>query len=287
MLNESRVTASAINHSTPPVKDSFPASEAFISGMSSYKGQCNNTCLGSLDFKHVPSQLTPSQRSLRVGDVCVRLLTLVAMSEEYSSIVDLYNTYIAKGSSIIAKACLNSYTGVQELCIPAIPIHVLVSEWNRSLHQFHAAISSMRNASSHTASGSRSRIASNIVDLALQNVPVMSDHLWFVLHSIISHPCLVKHAIQVVGSVTSKSGLLYHTGQVDNTTVPGADRAHAIHLYLIAKSVSASVRPVTPLGDHCGATLCLIWVANEGELHDYMRNFENCHYVHIGTRSGN
>lgn len=80
------------------------------SGLIMYKGQCNNLSLGNLDFKYVPSQLIAStaKHNPQVGDVCIRLMPIMSTSEEYASIVDLYNTYIAKGSYLMAKRCIHS-----------------------------------------------------------------------------------------------------------------------------------------------------------------------------------
>lgn len=58
-------------------------------------------------------------------------------------------------------------------------------------------------------------------------------------------------------------------------------------LYLIAKAVPNKGNNVTTLGDESGVTLGLIWAANEEELHDHLRNSQECYYVHIGTEAGN
>ncbi|KAE8277997.1 hypothetical protein D5F01_LYC23932 [Larimichthys crocea] len=87
--------------------------------------------------------------------------------------------------------------------------------------------------------------------------------------------------------VASKSGAVYHTGDVDSTTVPGEDTTRAMKLYLLAKSVPSRGNDVTVLGDEAGATLGLIWVAHEEELHDHLRNSQDCYYLHIGTKAGN
>lgn len=278
------------------VKDECADDDVVLCGLIGCKGEWNNLALGSLDFKHVPSQLIDlsSKCSPRVGDVCVRLMPIAGKSEEYASIVDLYNTYVAKGSSLIAKTCIHSYAGTEELYIPAIPIHTFVSEWNKSLQQFHDMIrcedglgqDETRLAQTRRRSP-RLAVVSNVTEMALKNVPIVSDHLWFVLHAVVSKPCLVKHVVQLVGSVASKSGTVYHTSEVENTTVPGADAAHAVKLYLVAKSVPAKGNRLTVLGDEAGATLGLVWVADEAELHECLRNSENCHYVHIGTQAGN
>lgn len=290
MLNQNPVTAitarSRVNRSV--VNDECRANDVMLSGSHSYKGQWNNLALGNLDFKHVPSQLISSntKHSPRVGDVCVRLLPIISRSEEYLSIVDLYNTYIVKGSSLMAKRCISSYTGMEELYIPAIPIHTFVSEWNKSLHQFHDMIRCDGFDSHHTQSQRRMTVVSNVTEIALKHVPILSDHLWFVLHCIVSKPYLVKQVLQLVGSISSTSGTMYHTGEVENTTVPGDSAVHAVKLYLIAKSVPATGNNVTILGDEAGVTLGLIWAADEEELHDHLRSSQNCYYVHVGTESG-
>ncbi|KAJ7984164.1 hypothetical protein DPEC_G00364480 [Dallia pectoralis] len=213
-------------------------------------------------------------------------MPIVCRSEEYSSIVDLYNTYIAKGSSLIAKRCIDSYAGTEELYIPAIPIHTFVSEWNKSLQQFHDTIRCDGLADRQTPRQRRMTVLSNVAEVALKNVPIVSDHLWFVLHSIVAKPSLVKQVVQLVGSIQSTSGAVYHTGEVENPTVPGKDTMHAVKLYLIAKSVPATGHNATVLGAEAGATLGLIWVADEEELYDHLRNSHNCNYLHIGTVQG-
>ena len=84
----------------------------------------------------------------------------------------------------------------------------------------------------------------------------------------------------------SMSGTVYHTSEVNNTTVPGED---AVKLYLIGKSVPTTGNNVTILGDILGSgvMLGLIWVADEEEQHDHLRNSQSCSYVHIGTETGN
>ena len=266
-----------------------------LTGLDGYKGQCNNLALGSLDFKHVESQLITPRHVPRVGDVCVRLMPIISQSEDYATIVHLYNTYIANGSSLLAKRHIDSYAGTEELSIPVIPIHVLVSEWNKSLQRFHDLIGVDGSSSSGGGGGGgqrtrrqqRMNIVSNVTELALKNVPIVSEHLWFVLHSIVSKPSLVKQVLQLVGSVSSTSGTVCHTDEVQNVTVPGGTAMQAVKLYLIAKSVPATGNNVTVLGDEAGATLGLIWVAVEDELHDHLRNSQRCYYVHLGTQTGN
>lgn len=288
LLNEPAVKPVKRDSSVRVTNNDRHHNNLVLSGLNGYKGQWNNLALGNLDFKHVPSQLIASttKHSPGVGDVCVRLMPIVSQSEEYSSIVDLYNTYISKGSSLIAKRCINSYTGTEELYIPAIPIHVFVSEWNKSLQQFHDMIRCDGSTGRPTLHQRRLSVVSNVTELALKNVPILSDHLWFVLHCIVSNPSLVKQVVQLVGSIASNSGTVCHTGKVENVTVPGNDM-HTVKLYLIAKSVPATGTNVTILGEEAGATLGLIWVADEEELHDHLRNSTNCYYVHIGSDNGN
>lgn len=292
MLNEQPVTAALQQRGSIrrcPVNDDHSDNDVVLSGLNGHKGQWNNLALGNLDFKYVPSQLIASttERNPRVGDVCVRLMPIISRSEEYSSIVDLYNTYIAKGSDLIARRCINSYTGTEELYIPVIPIHTFVSEWNKSLRQFHDMIRCDGLDDRQTQRQRRLTVVSNVTEIALKNVPILSNHLWFVLHSIVSKPSLVKQVVQLVGSIASKSGTVYHTGEVENTTVPDVDAMHPAKLYLIAKSVPATGNDVTILGDEAGATLGLIWAADEEELYDHLRNSQNCYYMHIGSEAGN
>lgn len=294
MLNEGPVTVapSQAPHAlaTSLVDDDHTDDDVVLSGVTAYKGQWNNLALGNLDFKHVPSQLIASTTKCypRVGDVCVRLMPIIGQSDEYSAIVDLYNTYIVKGTALIAKRCINSYTGTEELYIPAIPIHRFVSEWNKSLQQFHDMIG-CDGLGGHQPQRQRQRrltVISNVTEIALKNVPILSDHLWFVLHSIVSKPSLVKQVVQLVGSIASTSGTMYHTGEVENTTVPGADTTHPVKLYLIAKSMPATGTNVTILGDRASVTLALVWATAEEELYDHLRNGRNCYYVHIGMKTG-
>lgn len=263
--------------------------DMLVSGFNGHRGQWNNLALGNLTFKHVPSQLIASntKHSPRIGDVCVRVMPVIHQSEEYSSIVDLYNTYISKGSALIAQRCINSYASTSELLIPAIPIHTFVAEWNKSLQHFHDMIRCDGSGPRQSLHQRRLIVVANVTEIALKNVPILSDHLWFVLHSIVSKPSLVKQVIQLVGAVASTSGAVYHTGDVDSTTVPGEDTTRAVKLYLLAKSVPSRGNDVTVLGDEAGATLGLIWVAHEEELHDHLRNSQDCYYLHIGTKAGN
>lgn len=263
---------------------------------SCWKRRCDNVALGALDFSYVPSQMIPStvKPKPQVGDLCVRLTALEACTEEYASIVDLYNTYCAKGSAQMAARCIGSYVkSSDELYIPAIPIHVFVSEWNRSLKQFHDMIKCNRewsNARGVAAASRdlRSSLVNNVITLTLGDVPARSEHLWYVLHCVISKPSLVKEALQLVGSVSSCSGALYHTGDVNGSTVPCKNGSNSSRLYLIAKSAaSGAATDETPLGENAGVTLGLVWVSSEEELFDHFRNVGRGHYVHLGTESGN
>lgn len=255
---------------------------------------CDNLALGALDFTHVASQMiAPTMKQTpRVGDLCVRLTPLTPRMEDYASIVDLYNTYCVKGNAQMAARCINSYVRSScELYIPAIPIHTFVSEWNRTLKQFHDMIRC--NQEWTTANGQppaevRASLAANVTALALGNVPVLSEHLWYVLHCIVTKPSLVKEVVQLVGAVSSCSGALYRTGDVNNLTVPCKDMSSSSRLYLIAKSTeSATGNDATPLGKDAGAALGLVWVSNEEELFDHFRNVARSFYVHLGTESGN
>lgn len=264
--------------------------DVMSSGVMGFKGQCNNLALGNLDFKCVPTQLFASDTShgLRFGDVCVRLVPVISQSEEYSLLVDLYNTYVTKGSAMIARACINSYAGTEELCIPAIPIHVFVSEWNKTLQQFQSLIRRDNIGVGYNAMRQKPRltVVSNVIEITLKNVPILSDHLWFVLHSIVSKPSMVKQVLQLIGSIASISGSMCHTGEVENVAM-GKVGMHAVKLYLIAKSVPNTGNNVTVLGDESGATLGLIWVAQEEELYDQLRDDQDCYYLCIGTETGN
>ena len=271
------------------VTDEHCDNDVVTSGSTGYRGQWNNLALGNLYFNHISSDLISSttKHSPRVGDVCVKLMDIFTQSEEYSTLVDLYNTYIATGSAQMARRCIDGYTGSKELYIPAIPIHTFVHEWNKSLRQFHDMIGQDNPNDRRTAKRRRLTVVSNVTEVALKKVPIASDHLWFVLHSIVSRPCLVKQVLQLVGAISSTSGLVYRTGEVENVTIPRNIDTRAVKLYLIAKSVPARGNNVTVLGDEAGVTLGLIWVSTEDELFDHLRNSQNCSYVHIGTESGN
>ncbi|KAK2814717.1 hypothetical protein Q5P01_000551 [Channa striata] len=220
-----------------------------------------------------------------VGDLCVRLAPLTARSDEYALIVDLYNTYCVKGSAQMAARCISSYLGggAGGLHVPAIPIHVFVSEWNRSLKQFHDLIrsteESLTTGRARAPAQLRASVVANVTALALENVPALSEHLWFVLHCVVSKP----------SSVASFTGSAYRTGEVDNVKVPGKDASRSsIRLYMIAKSAeSASGNDSTALGGEAGASLGLVWVNCEEELFDHLRNVRDSRYVHLGTESGN
>ncbi|KAK2812870.1 hypothetical protein Q5P01_000947 [Channa striata] len=184
--------------------------------------------------------------------VRVRLAPLTARSDEYASIVDLYNTYCVKGSAQMAARCISSYLGggAGGLHVPAIPINVFVSEWNRSLKQFHDLIrcteESLTTGRARAPAQLRASVVANVTALALENVPALSEHLWFVLHCVVSKPSLV----------------------------PGKDSSRSsIRLYMIAKSAeSASGNDSTALGGEAGASLGLVWVNCEEELFDHLRN---------------
>lgn len=135
-----------------------------------------------------------------------------------------------------------------------------------------------------TKSERRMAVLSSVTEIAFQNVPILSDHVWFVLHCIVLKPSLVK----LLGSVASTSGVVYHMGQVENATVPGEQGGmNPAKLYLIANSVAAVGNDLTVLSDKAGATLGLVWVADGEELHNHLWNALNSCYVHIGTEAGN
>nr|BBA49209.1 hypothetical protein [Oryzias latipes] len=268
--------------------------DAVHTGASScWKRSCDNMAMGAVDFSYVASQMIPStvKQAPQVGDLCVQLAPLAARTEEYASIVDLYNTYCAKGSAQMAVRCMRSFARSQsELCIPAIPIHIFVSEWNRSLKRFHDMVRCNRewtNARTGAAPAQavRTSLLNNVITLTLGDVPARSEHLWYLLHCVISKPSLVKEALQLVGCVSSCSGTLYRTGDVTNSTVPCKNGSSASRLYLIAKSAAGAND--TRLGENAGASLGLIWASSEDELFDHFRNARCCHYVHLGTESGN
>lgn len=253
------------------------------------RGDCNNLALGTVHFRHIESQLMNGVPSTpKVGDVCVRFLPVTPSHGRHCGIVDLYNTNVAEPSSVMAKKVILGYVGTEELYIPSMPIHLLVSEWNKSLDRFHGMIrcdDSCRTAPSLDAH--RDTVMRNVLNMAYKNVPVASEHLWFAIHCIVAKPHLVKEVLQLVGSIGSVLGDMCHTGDVQATTVPRPkDCPSAMKLYLVAKPCSSRVSVL--LEDCAGVTLSLVWAVDEDELLcDYLRNSGKCYYVHIGTEHAN
>lgn len=248
----------------------------------------NNLALGTLLFSHSPSSLisTDAKSAPRLGDLCVKLNHLTSSSDKYSSAIDLYNTYVVTGCSTIAKRRIDCYVGTEELDISAIPIHTFVSEWNNSLMRFHDMVI---HEGEHQNQGpvdeaTHAQILTNIVEHALKNVPILRDHLWFLVHAIVSGPHLLKQALQVVGTVASTSGKQYFTGPVERVTIPRNDATYVEKLYLVTKSAPNRHR-LFPL--NCsGATLALTWATSEDHLFDYLQNSGACYYLHLGTQTG-
>lgn len=258
-------------------------------------GRCqrNNLASSTVCFRHVPSQIAdPTNRKQtipKVGDVLVSLMPVVSQNTIYDSIVDLYNSNVANGSALLARRLIGNYAGVEELDISCMPIHVLVSEWNKSLYRFHEMI----RCEDSTTCGRplferRKLVIDNVTELAYRNVPVLGDHLWFAVHCIVSKPHLVKQVLRIVGSLASVRDCICHTGEVQGTTVPREiDAVTVMKLYLIAKTVPGANVSRTVLSDHSGVTLGLVWVTDEDDLHDHLNNSGPCHYLHIGTEYGN
>lgn len=259
--------------------------DLIVTGLT-FRCQWNNMAFGATCFKHVPSQILEGiDHKPRVGDVCVRFLSVTGRAERHASLVDLYNSNVAHGSALIAQRIISSYRGIEELHILSIPIHILVSEWNKSLFRFRELV-----RCSHEGVGDRrDTVLGNVTTRAYKNIPVVGDHLWFAVHCLVSKPHLVKQVLQIVGAITSTSGNSCYTGTVQATTVPRdfGDTVSGIKLYLTAKSISPTGNDFTVLGEHSGVTLGLIWAADEDELHDHLRNSTNCHYLHVGTEYGN
>lgn len=255
----------------------------------SLRGGCNNLAMGTIHFKHVASQIMDGVSSRpKVGDVCVRFMLVTPGDGRHCGIVDLYNSNVAEPSSVMAKRLMSGYVGMEELYIPAMPIHLLVSEWNKSLGRFHEMIRcDDASRSARSLEIRRAAVMRNVMSMAYKNVPVSSEHLWFAIHCIVARPHLVKEVLQLVGSIGSVLGDMCHTGEVQATTVPRDKGApSAIKLYLVAKSSSSSGKRVL-LEDHAGVTLSLVWAVDEDELLcDYLRNSGRCYYVHIGTEHG-
>lgn len=252
------------------------------------RGCSNNLALGTVHFKHVPSQIMEGVSSgPKVGDVCVRFMPVTPGDGRHCGIVDLYNSNVAEPSSVMAKRLMCGYVGVEELYIPAMPVHSLVSEWNKSLGRLHEMIRcDDASRSARSLETRRAAVMRNVMNMAYKNVPVSSEHLWFAIHCIVARPHLVKEVLQLVGSIGSVLGDMCHTGEVQATTVPRDKGApFATKLYLVAKSYSSGTRVM--LDDHAGVTLSLVWAVDEDELLcDYLRNSGRCYYVHIGTEHG-
>lgn len=253
------------------------------------RGDCNNLALGTVHFRHTEFQLMNGVPStLKVGDVCVRFMSVTPSHGRHCGIVDLYNTNVAEPSSVMAKKVILGYVGTEELYIPSMPIHLLLLEWNKSLDRFHGMIrcdDSCRTAPSLDAH--RDTVMRNVLNMAYKNVPVASEHLWFAIHCIVAKPHLVKEVLQLVGSIGSVLGDMCHTSEVQATTVPKPkDCPSAMKLYLVAKPCSSRVS--VPLEDCAGVTLSLVWAVDEDELlWDYLQNSGKCYYVHIGTEHAN
>lgn len=249
----------------------------------------NNLALGMVHFRHIESQLMNGVPSMpKVGDVCVRFVSVTTNYDRHCGIVDLYNTNVAEPSSVMAKKVILGYVGTEELHIPSMPIHVLVSEWNKSLDRFHGMIrcdESYRTTSSLDTY--KDTVTRNVLDMAYRTVPATSEHLWFAIHCIIDKPHLVKEVLQLIGSIGSVLGDMCHTGEVQATTVLRSKGCpSAMKLYLVAKPCSARVSML--LQDCAGVTLSLVWAVDEDELLcDYLRNSGGCYYVHIGTEHAN
>lgn len=254
----------------------------------------DNLSLGALDFEYVPSQMmaTYAKRTPTVGDLCVRLGPLVARTDAYATLVDLYNAYCVKGSPQMAARCLGGYLERSRgLLVPAMPIQAFVSEWNRTLKQFRDVIrctEESQGCGAVRAERLRASVVANVIALVLETVPANGDYLWFVLHCLISRPSLVRQAVQIIGSVASVTGSTCHTGEVDDLKVPGKQGFGTFRLYLIAKSSdSDSGNDITALDREAGVTLGLIWVHGEEELYDHLRNARNSYFLYLGTEAGN
>lgn len=288
LLNSTRVICSSATSSHRFPLDYQP--EDVISSRVSLHGERNNLALGPLHFRHVPSQLmdTVSSSDPRVGDVCVRFMPATPECGQYCAIVDLYNANIANPSTMTAKKVISAYAGIEELYIPSIPIHLLVSEWNKSLVRFHEMIKCNDSSlSTQSLQVRREAVMRNVTELAYKNVPVTGEHLWFAIHCIVSKPHLVKDVLQLVGSIGSVLGDMCNTGEVQATTVPRyMEVTSVVKLYLVAKS--SSLGKDTVLREHGGVTLTLVWALDEDELlYDHLGNSGKCYYVHIGTEHGN
>lgn len=247
------------------------------------RGDTNNLALGMLHFRYIESQLMHGVPSPKVGDICVRFVSVTRNHNQHCGIVDLYNTNVAEPSSMTAKKVILGYVGTEELYIPSIPIHVLVSEWNKSLERFHGMIRCDDSYRMSSIDTHKDTVTRNVLSMAYRTVPVTSENLWFAIHCIVDKPHLVKEVLQLIGSIGSVLGDMCHTGEVQATTVPRARGCpSAIKLYLVAKPC------VTTLPGCGGVTLSLVWAVDEDELLcDYLRNSGGCYYVHIGTENAN
>lgn len=247
----------------------------------------NGLSLGMIHFRHIPSPLMDSgPLAPKVGDVCMRFALVTHRTQHYG-LVDLYNTNVVDPSSAMARKVISGYLGTEELCIPSMPIHLLVSEWNKSLDRFHGMIRCDPNHRTGLAlDARRDNVIHNVFTMAYKNVPVTSEHLWFAIHCIVAKPHLVKEVLRLVGSVCSVLGDMCHTGEVQATTVPRPkDLPTATRLYLVAKPCAARG---SVLEDYSGVTLALIWAVDEDELLcDHLRTSGHCYYLHVGTEHAN
>ncbi|MEQ2182777.1 hypothetical protein GOODEAATRI_025738 [Goodea atripinnis] len=165
----------------------------------------------------------------RLDDPCVKFMPLMSASEQYFSVIDLYNTYVVTRCRSIAERHINRYVGTKQLNLSAIPIHTFVLEWNKSLLRFHDMV---------TCEGERESTVSKE-----------------------SHTQIVTEV--VVGTVSSTCGKQYLTGQVDHVTVPRDGVMYLEKLYLLAKSVPD--RECVFLLNGSGVMLALTWAMSEDD----------------------
>lgn len=255
-------------------------------GMSS-RWDWNDAALAPVTFQRIPCPLVAQDRDLPVGTLCVRMLPVSCQNEDFNFFVNLYNTYIAKGSEYLANAYVNYYAKNHQLCIPAMDIEMFVSTWNNTQVRFRdvmltAPVSATRRGNRCT---DKLQLCSHISDLALSRIPIDCEHLWHVLHALVSKPSAVKRVLQVVGCVSSSGGSMHKTGTVENVRISGRLRDAAARLYLVAYSAKQSSRE-NALHPDTGVTLGLIWVTDEDSLYDHLRNRGDCYYLLLGTEYG-
>ena len=166
---------------------------------------------------------------------------------------------------------------------------MFVSTWNNMQVRFYdlmlKTVSVSATQRGNGLKDKRELCLRHFSDLALSRIPVDCEHLWYMLHALISKPSAVQRVLQVVGCVSSSGGSVYKTGTVENVRISGRLRDAAARLYLVAYGAKQSSLE-NPLHPDTGVTLGLIWVTSEDSLYDHLRNRGDCYYLLLGTEYG-